>query len=90
MATHHQANQLITINYTMPNETAVSKQPIGDEFLGLSSTLLDPITGAYYDQVANQIYFFKGEPSLRLSSRLSSSPRPLVAAQSGSIYANTC
>ena len=54
------ANHLITINYTMPNETVISTHSIGDEFSGLSSTIIDPITGAFYDRYANELYFFKG------------------------------
>ena len=55
------ANHLISINYTMANETVVSTHPIGDEFFGLSSLLIDPITGAFYDRYTNQLYFFKGK-----------------------------
>lgn len=60
---------MITINYTMPNETVVSTHPIGDEFFGLSSTLLDPITAAFYDRYTNEIYFFKGKPDLNILAR---------------------
>lgn len=47
----------------MPNETVTSVHPIGEEFAGLSSSLLDPITGAFYDRYSNQVFFIKGEQS---------------------------
>lgn len=56
-----QENHLITINYSSINETVTSARPIGDEFPGLSSNLVDPITAAFYDRHTNQIYFFKGK-----------------------------
>lgn len=52
---------MITINYTLVNETVTSNQLLGDEFFGLSSTIIDPITGVFYDRYENQIFFFKGK-----------------------------
>jgi len=55
------SNQLISINYTQANETSVSSRSISEEFPGLSSTPVDPITAAFYERQMNQVFFFKGE-----------------------------
>ena len=54
-------DQLIAINYTQANRTQVSSRPLSLEFAGLSSTLVEPITGAFYERHANQLFFFKGK-----------------------------
>lgn len=61
LVTKRQANHLIAINYTLANETVVSSVPVSDEFPGLVSSLIDPITGAFYDRLTNRLYFFKGK-----------------------------
>lgn len=66
MPCKRKANNLLKLTFAR-NKTVISRTILDEQFPGLGSTLLEPITGALFDATRNKIYFFKGEFISRLN-----------------------